>query len=326
MIELVLSPIHYAPSILAATLTIIIAFSKHGPYHKTLAYSAVLSSVIGLVGFILDIPSQLIGVNFHSFHALVGSFSLLSSIAAFLLRRKQSGIHCQIGKVAGVLAIFSLVMGGMIFLGLTPTFGTYASDIPVQISASSHLPEIEAKEFLNVTLTPISSQGNNAIIGTQIINKDNYRLEVSGLVNQDLNLSYDELQQLPAYSEVSYMPCVEGWGFNAKWTGLRVIDLLDMAGVKENGSYIVFVCQDGYSTGLPLTYIRDKRILLAYGLNDVTLPVDRGFPLQLVANSKYGYKWAKWIIRIEVVSEEYIGFWESRGYTNSADVGTFPFG
>jgi DMSO/TMAO reductase YedYZ molybdopterin-dependent catalytic subunit len=145
-------------------------------------------------------------------------------------------------------------------------------------------------------------------------------------VNETLTRTYIDLLNLPAYSEVSYMPCVEGWGFPAKWTGFRVTDLLDEAGVSKEGAYVVFVCKDGYSTGVPLAYLRDKSILLAYGLNDVTLPVDRGFPLQLVAESKYGYKWAKWIIRIEVVSEEYRGYWESRGYTDSADVGTFPYG
>jgi DMSO/TMAO reductase YedYZ molybdopterin-dependent catalytic subunit len=122
------------------------------------------------------------------------------------------------------------------------------------------------------------------------------------------------------------MPCVEGWGFYAKWTGFRVSDLLDAAGVIKGGDYIVFYCSDGYSTGLPLNYLIDKHTLLAYGLNDMTLPADRGFPLQLVAESKYGYKWAKWIVRIEVVKGEVKGYWESRGYSNSGDEGSFPFG
>jgi DMSO/TMAO reductase YedYZ molybdopterin-dependent catalytic subunit len=61
--------------------------------------------------------------------------------------------------------------------------------------------------------------------------------------------------------------------------------------------------------------------MLAYELNDVTLPADRGFPLQLVAEDKYGYKWAKWITGIEVTGEPYKGYWESVGYSNNADVG-----
>jgi hypothetical protein len=323
---LVLSPIHFAPSIAAAILTIILAFTKHGAGHKTLAYGMAFFATIGLAGFILGDWTQLMGLSFHSIHAWIGLLTITASAAAFLLRRGQSGYHCQIGKAAGGLAVISLTMGLVILLGLVPSFLTSASVVPTQFATSSKLPEVEAQEFMGTSLAPISSQGNNAIEGTQVIDRDTHTLEVGGLVGKQLTLTYDDLLNLPAYSEVAYMPCVEGWGFNAKWTGFRVTDLLDEVGVANESSYVVFICQDGYSTGLPLTYLRDNHILLAYGLNDVTLPADRGFPLQLVAESKYGYKWAKWIIRIEVVSQEYIGYWESRGYTDSADVGTFPFG
>ncbi len=321
---MVLSPIHFAPSIAAAILTIILVFTKRGPAHKTLAYGMALFAGLGLLGFILGDWSELIGLNFHSIHAWVGLLTIFTSLATFLL--KNTGHHCLVGRVAGILALISLTMGLMILFGLVPGAQTSFSEVPLQVPTSSKLPEVETLKFLNTTLTPISSQGNNAILGTQFIDRGTYTLEVGGLVNKTLTRTYIDLLNLPAYSEVSYMPCVEGWGFPAKWTGFRVTDLLDEAGVSQEGAYVVFVCKDGYSTGLPLTYLRDKSILLAYGLNDVTLPADRGFPLQLVAESKYGYKWAKWIIRIEVVSEEYSGYWESRGYTDSADVGTFPYG
>jgi DMSO/TMAO reductase YedYZ molybdopterin-dependent catalytic subunit len=118
----------------------------------------------------------------------------------------------------------------------------------------------------------------------------------------------------------------EGWGFTAKWTGFRVSDLLDTAGVEPEGTYVMFYAADGYSSGLPLEYLEDEQILLAYGINDVTLPPERGFPLQLVAESKYGYKWVKWVVRIEVVDEEMRGYWEQRGYSNTANAGEFPYG
>jgi len=324
VIELVLSPIHFAPSIAAAILTIILVFTKRDRGHKTLAYGMVFFAAIGFAGFIFGDWTQLLGFSFHSLHAWVGLLTLSTSVTAFLLKTVHRGPHCLIGRIAGILALISLVMGLVILLGLVP--GTLASQLTLQVSASSHLPEVEAHQFMNTTLVPISSQGNNAIIGTQYIDQDNYTLVVDGLVDKQLTLSYNDLLNLPAYSEVAYMPCVEGWGFNAKWTGFRVIDILDQAGISIAGNYAVFYCKDGYSTGLPLTYLRDNHILLAYGLNDVTLPADRGFPLQLVAESKYGYKWAKWIVRIEVVRGEYLGYWETRGYTDSADVGTFPYG
>jgi DMSO/TMAO reductase YedYZ molybdopterin-dependent catalytic subunit len=99
-----------------------------------------------------------------------------------------------------------------------------------------------------------------------------------------------------------------------------------MANPKSGASYVVFRSADGYSTGLPLNYIEDAQILMAYGINDITLPPERGFPFQLVAKDRYGYKWAKWITSLEVTDEEVRGYWESRGYSEKAVAGEFPFG
>jgi len=200
------------------------------------------------------------------------------------------------------------------------------ANLSLQQPASSILPEVEAQEYLGNKLTQLSQQGNNAFQGTQFINRSSYRLMVGGLVDRDIDLSYEELLKLPAYSEAVYMPCVEGWGFTAKWTGFRVDDLLDLAGPRSGASYVVFRSADGYSTGLPLNYIKENQILMAYGINDITLPPEQGFPFQLVAKDRYGYKWAKWITSLEVTDKEVRGYWESRGYSEKAIAGEFPFG
>ena len=68
-------------------------------------------------------------------------------------------------------------------------------------------------------------------------------------------------------------------------------------------------------------------IIMAYKMNGVDLPAERGFPFQLVAESKWGYKWIKWITDIELSGDEnYRGYWESRGYSNSADLDGSYFG
>ena len=215
------------------------------------------------------------------------------------------------------MRIFALIGLLVLLAGCT---GTPEYNVEPE-ETTSVLPEVEATEYMGAQLTPLDAQRNNAIQGTQYIDKETYGLEVSGLVENKLNLSYGELLELPAYSEVEYMPCVEGWGFTAKWTGFRVTDLLELAEVKEDGVFVMFYSSDGYSTGMPLEYLENESIIMAYGINDVTLPADRGFPFQLVAKSKYGYKWAKWIVKIELVDEETKGFWEERGYSNDATVG-----
>ena len=321
---MVLSPIHFAPSAAAAIIAIIIAIIGRRGSHKILGYGLACFSLLGLLGFLFGDWSELNSINFHSIHVVFGVSALATSLIPILGKRLSTSFHCKVGKLAAVLSVISLVMGVMILAGLIPT--TASGNYSIQVPTSSVLPEVEASVYQDVPLTPISQQGNNAIKGTQVIDRDSYRLEVTGLVERNLTLTYNDLLALPAYSSVVYMPCVEGWGFYAKWTGFRVNDLLDKAGVTKDGDYVVFYCSDGYSTGLPLSYLTQSHTLLAYGLNDVTLPADRGFPLQLVADSKYGYKWAKWIVEIEVVKGAIKGYWESRGYSNAGDVGSFPYG
>jgi DMSO/TMAO reductase YedYZ molybdopterin-dependent catalytic subunit len=195
----------------------------------------------------------------------------------------------------------------------------------VACGRASTLPsgETEAKEYLGVELTPISHQRNNAIKGTQQIDKDTYRLAVDGLVDNPLNLTYADLLSFPMESRLATLHCVEGWSFIAKWTGPTLASILEEAEIQPNITTIIFYTADdsvGY-TSLDLQYILDENIIIALKLNDVTLPPDRGFPFQVVAEGKYGYKWAKWVTHIEVSdNEDFRGYWESRGYNNNADI------
>ncbi len=188
--------------------------------------------------------------------------------------------------------------------------------------------EVEATEFQNVKLTPISEQRNNALRGTQVIDVESYRLVIDGLVETPLSLSYDDLQAYEQQSWLMELNCVEGWDFTAKWTGPALPAILDEAGVRPEASIAIFYTADvdsGY-TSLDLGYIRQNNILLALKLNDITLPQDRGFPFQVVAKDKFGYKWAKWVTRIELSSDvDFRGYWEKAGYSNNADDEGPPF-
>jgi DMSO/TMAO reductase YedYZ molybdopterin-dependent catalytic subunit len=183
--------------------------------------------------------------------------------------------------------------------------------------------EIEATEFMGKKLTPISNQGNNALAGTQVIDRQSYRLVVDGAVENPLSLSYDDLLAYQQESKLTDLDCVEGWNFTAKWTGPSLISIFKDAGVKPEAKIVIFHTADvpeGY-TSLDLSYIYEKDIIIALKLNDVTLPTERGFPFQVVAESKFGYKWAKWVTRIQISEEPaFRGYWESYGYNNNADV------
>jgi DMSO/TMAO reductase YedYZ molybdopterin-dependent catalytic subunit len=194
---------------------------------------------------------------------------------------------------------------------------------PISTTTTTPTVEVEAIEFMGQALTPISQQRNNALMGTQYIDKDTYRLTVDGLVDNPLRLSYADLEAYPQISRLMDLDCVEGWNFTAKWTGPELNAIFNDAKVKPEAKIVIFYTTDtptGYSS-LDLSYIQDNNIIIALKLNDITLPQDRGFPFQVAAMSKFGYKWAKWVTRINLSSDtSFRGYWESYGYNNNADV------
>jgi len=100
-----------------------------------------------------------------------------------------------------------------------------------------------------------------------------------------------------------------------------VEDLIAEAKASPEANTVIFHGYDGYTTSLPLDYIMGQDIMLAYKMNGVVLPPERGAPFQLVAESKWGYKWIKWVTRIELSNDaNYRGYWERRGYSNDGDL------
>jgi len=214
------------------------------------------------------------------------------------------------------------IMVSAIFMMITILLIACSNSTSSLSASGAAAKEVEATEFQGTKLTPISKQGNNALAGTQNIDKQTYRLIVDGLVENPLTLTYEQLSAYPQESWLMTFNCVEGWNFTAKWTGPQINSILKDARVKPEAKIIIFHTTDvpnGYSS-LDLDYIRDNNILLALKLNDVTLPAERGFPFQIAAKSKFGYKWAKWVVRMEVSSDiNFRGYWETAGYNNNAD-------
>lgn len=180
----------------------------------------------------------------------------------------------------------------------------------------------EIREYEGQNLSSISDFRENAIRGTQYVNASNYNLTIEGLVNKTMEYTYDDVVDgFQKYQKVITLHCIEGWSVDILWEGFLLEDLLNEAEINSEAVAVIFYAYDGYSTALPLDYILENDILIAYKMNGLTLPPERGFPFQLVAESKFGYKWIKWITKIELsANENYLGFWESRGYSNEADI------
>ena len=187
------------------------------------------------------------------------------------------------------------------------------------------LSKVEIREYEGEKLDSIVDVRDLSIKGPQDVDIKTYKLEVSGLVENPKEFTYDEVLSLQKYSKVLELYCVTGWKATVLWEGILLKDLFEEVQPTSEANTVIFYAADGYTTSLPLDYIIDNEIILADKINNVTLPAERGFPFELVAESKLGYKWIKWVTKIELSDDpEYRGYWESRGYSNKADVdGTY---
>ena len=212
------------------------------------------------------------------------------------------------------ISLLVLVIGG-IFVG-SWIWTNLAADEPTALNPA------EIREYKGEKLGSIGDFRENSIKGPQDVNLSAYRLAITGLVQNQIAYTYNEtVDEHTHYEKVVTIYCVEGWEVKILWEGVLLKDLLEEAGYDQSAQVVIFYAQDGYSTSLPLSYIIENDILLAYKMNGVILPPERGFPFQLVAESKYGYKWIKWVTRIEVSNDtSFRGYWESRGFDNEAEL------
>ncbi len=179
----------------------------------------------------------------------------------------------------------------------------------------------EIHEYQGVQLDPATGPRDNSINGIQHVDIKDYTLSVSGLVDNPLELTYEEVLAYPAFQRIVTLHCVEGWDATILWEGVKLTDLFEAAQTQGEANTAIFKCVDGYTTSLPLQTIIDRDMLLAYNANTAPLPPAIGYPFIVVAEDKLGYKWARWVSEIELSSDDsYEGYWESNGYSNEADV------
>lgn len=204
--------------------------------------------------------------------------------------------------------------------------GEFMASIPVTAQGTP-VEEVEIREYRGERLGSVDDFRENSIKGVQYIDEATYTLSLDGLVDQPMAWSYPELLEMEHRAKLVTIHCVEGWSVKALWEGIPLARLLDQAGSMEDANTVIFHAADGYTTSLPLDFILERNLIIADKINGITLPPENGFPFELVAEEKWGYKWIKWIVRIELSDDpSYRGFWESRGYSNKGDVDGPRFG
>ena len=147
-----------------------------------------------------------------------------------------------------------------------------------------------------------------------------WNFTVDGLVENPINLTYDEFLKLPKTISVSDFHCVTGWSkLGNKWEGVVLKTISDMVRPLKEAEYVTVVAEGDYTTSLPLRELLDGDVLLAYRLDDKPLDPKHGGPLRLVVPKKYAYKSAKWVRKLRFTQEQEVGYWERRGYSDTAD-------
>jgi DMSO/TMAO reductase YedYZ molybdopterin-dependent catalytic subunit len=153
------------------------------------------------------------------------------------------------------------------------------------------------------------------------IKLDTYTLTIDGEVEKPAVLSWRDFLGLPQTVSVSDFHCVEGWSVvDCRWEGVRISDIERLVKPKDIAKAVTFECADSYSTSLLREELSGEDVLLAHKLNGAPLEVGYGFPVRIVVPSKYAYKSALWVVHLRFTRNKELGFWERRGYSDSADV------
>lgn len=197
-------------------------------------------------------------------------------------------------------------------------------------------PDAMAQEFTQADIRQpqrangVTAPDDDVYKGLLSGNFVDWRLEVAGLVDNPQVLTRDQIMAMPSRTQITRHDCVEGWSCVAKWTGVPLSLVLDMAKVKPQAKYVVFHCLDTidrslsgdikYYGSIDLADARHPQTILAYGMNDAPLPVENGAPLRVRVERQLGYKMPKYLRKIELVDGFAQfglgkgGYWEDQGY------------
>ncbi len=155
-----------------------------------------------------------------------------------------------------------------------------------------------------------------------------WTLEVTGMVNKPLRLSLEEFQRAAAPVERYHtFECISnevGGDLigNAKWKGIRMKDVLDLAGLKPGVTTIIMRSVDGYAESVPLDVAVEPTTLLAFEMNGAPIPQKHGAPVRVLIMNRYGMKQPKWLTSIEAANHDFTGYWEQQGWSKQAIVKT----
>ena len=148
---------------------------------------------------------------------------------------------------------------------------------------------------------------------------DKWRLTVGGAVEHPVTLTWADFMALPQTEDVSDFHCVTSWSkLNMSWKGVRLMDLAALVSPKDTATHILCYGYDDYTTNMALEEALKPDVLLGHTIEGKPLPKEHGGPVRMITPQLYAWKGSKWISRIEFLTRNKLGFWEERGYSNTA--------
>ncbi|MCA9636498.1 MAG: sulfite oxidase-like oxidoreductase [Myxococcales bacterium] len=152
-----------------------------------------------------------------------------------------------------------------------------------------------------------------------LVSREAWRLTIDGACEAPRVLTWDDLMALEQVEDVSDFHCVTTWSkLDIRWRGVRLVDAIASAQPREDAGFLLFHAYDGYTTNIPMEEAVKADVLLAYEAEGEPLLIEHGGPVRVITPQLYAWKGAKWIKRIELLTEDRLGFWEQNGYSNSA--------
>jgi DMSO/TMAO reductase YedYZ molybdopterin-dependent catalytic subunit len=191
-------------------------------------------------------------------------------------------------------------------------------------SVWSHLSKAAGPVESLVPLVPTGGWRIYTVSGSMpTFDRATWRLDVGGLVEKPVSLTYADLRALPRAEQVTTFHCVTGWTVkNVHWAGVRIGDIFDLVRPVPTAGALQFVAAEKpYVDYLTIKQVRLHDVMLAYEMNGKPLPREHGAPLRLIIPEMYGYKNVKWLESINLVSKPEDGYWEQLGYDRDAWVG-----
>jgi DMSO/TMAO reductase YedYZ molybdopterin-dependent catalytic subunit len=147
-----------------------------------------------------------------------------------------------------------------------------------------------------------------------------WSLRVYGEVERPIVISYQELLEFEQVDIICDVHCVTGWSLlDSRWSGVRLKTIIDEARPRGDAGFLIFEAAAGFASNIPISDIQDENVIVAHSMFGEKLPRANGAPVRAIVPDRYFYKSAKWLKSVKVSSRDEPGFWESIGYSNSAD-------